>query len=76
MKLDNTGDEKEGKLYMTILSSKNYVFEDNTIIVQLDIIGFKLIFIADEWAWWLVSMESKSRRNRGKGSDMYMGDQG
>ena len=48
------------------LSSKNIVLKDNTIIVQPDIIGLKFIYIADEWAWWLDSMESKSRSNRGK----------
>ena len=40
--------------------------------MQPDIIGLKLIYIAGEW---LISMESRSRRNKGKGSDMYMGDQ-
>ena len=42
------------------------VLKNNTIIVQLDIIGLKLIYIADEWACWLISRESKSRRNRDK----------
>ena len=46
--------------------------------MQPDIIGLKLILMNEPACIWLVSMESvyKSRRNKGKGSDMYMGDQG